>query len=37
MRRIRYYEDVEIGEEFVSQTRTITETDVVDFSTVSCG
>jgi len=35
MRKIRYYEDVEIGEEFVSQTRTITETDVVNFSALS--
>ena len=32
MRKIRYYEDVEIGEEFVSQTRTITESDVVSFA-----
>lgn len=35
MRKIRYYEDVEIGEEFVSQTRTITESDVVGFAALS--
>ena len=35
MRKIRYYEDVEIGEEFVSQTRTITESDVVSFAALS--
>jgi acyl dehydratase len=35
MRKVRYYEDVEIGEEFVSQTRTITEADVVNFAALS--
>jgi acyl dehydratase len=35
MRKVRYYEDVEIGEEFVSQTRTITESDVVGFAALS--
>jgi acyl dehydratase len=35
MRKVRYYEDVEIGEEFVSQTRTITETEVVNFAALS--
>jgi acyl dehydratase len=35
MRKIRYFEDVEIGEEFVSQTRTITESDVVSFAALS--
>jgi len=35
MRKLRYYEDVEIGEEFVSQTRTITEADVVTFAALS--
>lgn len=35
MGKIRYYEDVEIGEEFTSQTRTITETDVVNFAALS--
>jgi acyl dehydratase len=35
MRKVRYYEDVEIGEEFVSQTRTITESDVVNFAALS--
>ena len=35
MSKIRYYEDVEVGEEFVSQTRTITETDVVNFAALS--
>jgi acyl dehydratase len=35
MRKIRYYEDVEVGEELVSQTRTITESDVVSFAALS--
>ena len=35
MADIRYYEDVEIGEEFRSRTRTITETDVVTFASLS--
>jgi acyl dehydratase len=35
MRKIRYYEDVEVGEEFLSQTRTITESDVVAFAALS--
>ena len=35
MRKTRYYEDVEIGEEFVSPTRTITEADVVNFSAIT--
>ena len=35
MRKIRYYEDVEVGEEFASQTRTITESDVVGFAGLS--
>ena len=35
MRKIRYYEDVEIGEDLVSQTRTITESDVVSFAALS--
>jgi acyl dehydratase len=35
MGEIRYYEDVEIGEEFRSRTRTITETDVVTFASLS--
>jgi acyl dehydratase len=34
-KKIRYYEDVEVGEELVSPTRTITETDVVNFSALS--
>jgi acyl dehydratase len=35
MRKIRYYEDVKIGEELFSQTRTITESDVVSFAALS--
>ena len=35
MGEIRYYEDVAIGEEFRSRTRTITETDVVSFASLS--
>jgi acyl dehydratase len=35
MGKIRYYEDVEIGETLVSHTRTITETDVVNFAALS--
>ena len=35
MGKIRYYEDVVIGEEFRSRTRTITETDVVTFASLS--
>jgi acyl dehydratase len=35
MGKIRYYEDVGIGEEFRSRTRTITETDVVSFASLS--
>ena len=35
MGEVRYYEDVEIGEEFRSRTRTITETDVVSFASLS--
>ena len=35
MGQIRYYEDVQIGEEFRSRTRTITETDVVAFASLS--
>ena len=35
MGKIRYYEDVAIGEEFRSRTRTITETDVVSFASLS--
>jgi acyl dehydratase len=35
MGEIRYYEDVEVGEEFRSRTRTITETDVVGFASLS--
>ena len=35
MGKIRYYEDVAIGEEFRSRTRTITETDVVGFASLS--
>ncbi len=34
-KKIRYYEDVEINEEFTSPTRTITEADVVNFSALS--
>ena len=35
MGEIRYFEDVEVGEEFRSRTRTITETDVVMFASLS--
>ena len=35
MGEIRYYEDVAVGEEFRSRTRTITETDVVTFASLS--
>jgi acyl dehydratase len=35
MRKTRYYEDVELEEEFTSPTRTITETDVVTFSALT--
>lgn len=35
MGKIRYYEDVELEEEFTSPTRTITEADVVNFSALT--
>ncbi len=35
MSKVRYYEDVEVGEEFISPTRTITETDVVNYAYLS--
>ena len=32
---VRYYEDLEVGDEFFSPARTITETDVVNFAGLS--